>query len=96
MTERRRQERKSVIMIFLVLIIFLISEIPKLCVNILFDVNYIAGHFPDTDEWRFWLILRYEYSMAWLLTQNTDLFKGTLYNMSIDLCLSWNITNFAY
>ncbi|CAG2255868.1 unnamed protein product [Mytilus edulis] len=44
-TEQRKQERRSVIMVIIVLVVFLVTEVPKVCLYLWWCYNYISGTF---------------------------------------------------
>ncbi|VDI64080.1 Hypothetical predicted protein [Mytilus galloprovincialis] len=78
MTERRRLERRSITMVIVVLIIFFITEVPKVTVYLWWCFNYINGKYV-TDFFNLitnsvGLIHRYEFAMSASLAYFTDLF----------------------
>ncbi|CAC5400388.1 unnamed protein product [Mytilus coruscus] len=78
MTERKRQERNSIIMIAIVLLVFISTEVPKVFCYFWWCRTYHRGEFID-DEVAFCvrLLFKYEDAMAWILTITTDAISGS-------------------
>lgn len=76
MTDQRRQERKSVVMIVIVLITFLITEVPKVCMYLWFSIIYLNGHYfnkvSDDISWSWNVVVRYEAGMAFFIDIFSD------------------------
>lgn len=86
-TERRKQEKRSLIMFVVVLFVFLISEVPKVCVYLIFCIKYMAGF----DAWRsiisseqvqfirsMRILQNFKNDMVLYLTYHTDVFNDVL------------------
>lgn len=58
-------------MIVIVLVIFLISEVPRLILNVWFFVQYFDDHIFNTKKipahYSAYMMIKYEYGMAWIL-----------------------------
>ncbi|VDI18892.1 Hypothetical predicted protein [Mytilus galloprovincialis] len=81
MTERRRLERRSITMVIVVLIIFFITEVPKVTVYLWWCFNYINGKyvtdFANLIQHSLILIKRYEFAMsASLVDYLTDMIRA--------------------
>lgn len=72
MTKQRIKERRSVIMVVLVLVLFLITEIPKVILYQYWCYSTIGNKMIyiglRKNEFSSWLLQRYGDAMAWLLT----------------------------
>ncbi|CAC5412825.1 unnamed protein product [Mytilus coruscus] len=77
MTRQRLKERRSVIMVVLVLVLFLITEIPKVIMYQYWCYNTIGNKMMyiglRKNEFSSWLLQRYGDAMAWLLTFPSDM-----------------------
>lgn len=76
MTEYRRKERRSVIMVVLLLIVSRITEIPKVCSNLWFCIIYMGDDFVskyiDDIHWSIALLVNYEDGIARLMVFYSD------------------------
>ena len=70
-TQQRAQERRWIIMAVIVLVVFLISEVPKVTAYLLFCVRYIVSNFQLHYDFSYLVVLvvtKYEQGLAALLT----------------------------
>ena len=64
-------------MVVIVLIVFLLTEVPKVVLHVWFIVGYIDDSFRvypvDTNVLSVVLVVKYEHAMEWLLSMYTDM-----------------------
>ncbi|CAC5401989.1 unnamed protein product [Mytilus coruscus] len=87
MTEQRKQERRSVIMVIIVLVVFLVTEIPKVCLYIWWCYNNISGNIRKrrtSGMTNIRISYQYEQEMARLLAANTDMFSWDIVSRLIN------------
>ena len=64
-------------MVVIVLVVFLLTEVPKVVLHVWFIVGYIDDSFRvypvDTNVLSVVLVVKYEHAMEWLLSMYTDM-----------------------
>ena len=72
-----RNERRSIIMTFLVLTLFLMTEVPKVILYFWWCYSFISGLFPRQSI-SLWLMKRYDITMSISLAMYSDTMNGDL------------------
>ena len=76
-TERRREERRSILMVVVVLIVFLISEVPRICLFICCSIINIANRAIVKKYYTLLILtINNELGITVLLYEESDLFSG--------------------